>query len=236
MLADGAQFIEIVSGIEASRLLRAQPETLRVVLERETDETWEIPRELRFRTRAWLRNVVKSMTDGLSWRLRREVKPLLDWLYPPDWFFPPTHEEEYAWALYDAHNILSEDQFVCACLQGQIVGIFAYKLGGRWHDGRDVYELTKAYVLPPFRRGWLYARLQRRTIELIRASRPEALIMAFSKNPAVIIQLQRLKWAPLSLSDYSAITQKIGRSGMAPEIHACFSHWRAFMWDPLEEP
>jgi len=226
--------IEILSGIEASQVLSAEPEKLRFMLEAETDETWEIPRALRFRTRARLRNALKSMSDRCGGLLARKIRPLLDWLYPPDWFFPPTREEELSWSLHDAHKILSADQFVCAHSRGEIIGITAYKLGGRWHDGRDVYELTKEYVLPEYRRGWLYAKLQRRAIEAIRANHPEMLIMIFSKHPAVIAQVRRLKWAPLSLSEYSEVSRRIGRSGMAPEIVACFSHWRAFLFDPLE--
>ena len=132
----------------------------------------------------------------------------------------------------DAQGLLEQGNFALVKIEGAVVAICAYKLGGKMPDNRDVYEITKSFTVPEFRDKGLNRQLRERVIQMITERHPGALMMSFTKNRAIIEQCMKLGWQNISIEEYSDITKRIGRSGISPEASIAFQHWEGFLFDP----
>jgi GNAT superfamily N-acetyltransferase len=234
-LPDG-QKGEIYCGEAATKILRAYPDFFRRLLEQEVEATYEIPHLPFWWIRVGLRNLFGPLVEQLG-RLfgsfdRRIGKPLLDFLYPPGWFFPPSKKKQLEWIWDDAQRLLDQGNFALVTLEGAVVALCAYKLGGKMPDNRDVYEISNAFTMPEFQRKGLNRHLGERVIQMITDRHPGAPMMSFTKSRAVIEQCKNLGWLNISIEEYSDITKRIGRSGVSPEASIAFQHWKGFLFDP----
>jgi GNAT superfamily N-acetyltransferase len=117
-------------------------------------------------------------------------------------------------------------------IEGAVVALCAYKLGGKMPDNRDVYEISNAFMMPEFQRKGLNRHLGERVLQMITDRHPGALMMSFTKTTAIIEQCMKLGWQKISIEEYSNITRRIGRSGISPEASGAFQHWEGFLFDP----
>ncbi|MGI0014780.1 MAG: GNAT family N-acetyltransferase [Nitrososphaera sp.] len=234
-LPDG-QKAEICSGQEATKVLRSSPDLFRRLLEQQVEATYEVPRLPFWRVRVGLRNLfgpVVEQIGQLSKSFDRKLgKPLMDFLYPPGWFFSPNKKKELEWIWDDAQSLLDQGNFALVKIDGAVVALCAYKLGGKMPDNRDVYEISKSFTTPEFQGKGLNRQLRERVVQMITDRHPGAPIMSFTKNRVVIEQCIKLGWQDLSIEEYSDITRRIGRSGICPEANAAFQHWKGFLLDP----
>ena len=234
-LPDG-QKAEICCGQEATEILRACPDFFRRLLEQQVEATYEVPHLPFWWVRVGLRNLFGPLVEQLG-RLfgsfdRRVGKPLLDFLYPPGWFFSPNKKKELEWMWDDAQSLLDQRNFALVTIEGAVVALCAYKLGGKTSDNRDVYEITKSFTVPEFQRKGLNRQLRERVIQMITDRHPGAPMMSFTKNRAVIEQCIQLGWQNILIEEYSDITKRIGKSGVSPEASIAFQHWKGFLFDP----
>lgn len=234
-LPDG-QKAEICCGQEATRLLRACPDLFRRLLDQQVEATYEMPPLRLWRIRVGLRNLLGPSVEQigrLSGTFDRSIgKPLMDFLYPPGRFFSPSKKKELEWMWDDAQSLLDQGNFALVLIEGAVVAMCAYKLGGKLLDNRDVYEITKSFTLPEYRGKGFNRRLRERIIQIIKDRDPRIAIMSFTKNRAVIKQCIQLGWQNISIKEYSDITRRIGRSGISPEARIAFQHWKGFLLDP----
>lgn len=140
---------EICCGQEATRILRACPDFFRRLLEQQVEATYEVPHLPFWWVRVGLRNLFGPLVEQLG-RLfesfdRRIGQPLMDFLYPPGWFFSPSKKKELEWIWDDAQSPLDQGNFALVTIDGAVVALCAYKLGGKMPDNRDVYEITKSF-------------------------------------------------------------------------------------------
>ena len=226
---------EICMGSIATPKLKSNLTILRQLVDEETLATHETPALPTAAIRIWLRNLilpsVKEIGHRSSYMNRWFCTPLLNLLYPPGWFFSPTLEEEIDWSWADTQKHLGDDSFSVACVDGKIVAICAFKLGGRLMNGLDVYEITKSDTLSEFRLLGLNQVLRKQTIQTIENRCPDALIMTMSKHNTVINRCKDFRWHEISLEEYSEITRRIGRSGISRDAIRVFKHWKAFLMD-----
>ena len=220
VLPDG-QKGEIYCGQDATEILRACPDHFRRLLDQQVEATYEVPHLPFWWVRVGLRNLLGPLMEQVG-RLsgtfdRRIGKPLMDFLYPPGWFFSPSKKKWLEWMWDDAQSLLEQRNFALVTIEGAVVALCAYKLGGKMPDNRDVYEISNAFTMPEFQRKGLNRYLGERVIQMITDRHPGAPMMSFTKNRAVIEQCIQLGWQNISTEEYSDITKRIGRSGISPE-------------------
>jgi GNAT superfamily N-acetyltransferase len=237
-LPDGNK-AEICYGEEATRELRDHPDLLWQIVEQQGDETYDVPPLPLRQVRVWLRNLLTPVAErigGFSGNFHKKiVKPLIDILYPPGWFFAPTKKEWRQWIWDEAQSLLDQGNFAIARIEGEIVAICAYKLGGELSDNRGVYEITKSFTLQEFRGQGLNRQLREQVIQMITERHPGAPMMSFTKSKPVIEQCIKLGWRAMSIEEYSQITQRIGRSGLSPQAISAFQYWKGFLFDPIKK-
>ena len=226
---------EIYTGSIATQKLKCNLTLLRQLVDEETLATHEIPALLTAAIRIRLRNFLLPTVNKighLSVHINQWIcTPLLNILYPSGWFFSPTLEEEFNWSWADAQKHLEDDSFAVAYIDGKIVAICAFKLGGRSVNGWDVYEITKSFTLNDYRYLGLNQVLLKQTIQTIENRYPSALIMAMTKHKSVINQCKDFGWSEIPLESYSEITQRIGRSGISSDAIRVFKNWKVFLMD-----
>ena len=230
------EVVELLFGERATIELKAFSDVLRQLIELQVDETYEPPVLYHGATVGKLKGIfqfmIQQMSCSSSGILSAVYQKLMKVFFPNGWFFGWTIQDEIDWAWNDASQLLVQNRFALAKLNGEIVSVAAYKLGGKLEDERNVVELTKFITLPDYRGRGLYGVLRKELIRRIQKRYPDAPLVTFTKNKTVIHQCLSMGWRPVSLEVYSEMTKRVGRSGLSPDDMAALQHWKSFILEP----
>lgn len=228
--------IELLFEERAAIELKAFSDVLIQLIGLQVDETYEPPvlfhRINVEKLKCLFQFINQKMSCSSSKVISAVYRKLMNRLFPNGWFFGWTKQDEFNWARNDASQLLAQNRFALAKINGEIVSVAAYKLGGQMEDGRKVFELTKFITLPDYRGRGLYRVLRQELIRRVQQRYPDAPLVTFTKNKTVIHQCLSMGWRPLSLEIYSKMTKRIGRTGLSPEDMAALKHWKSFILEP----
>lgn len=235
-LKDGEE-VELLFEEPAALELEAFSDVLIGFVSLQVDETYEQPvlyeGKNENRAKRILQCIVQKMSNASSGILSSVYRKLMKRVYPNGWFFGWSKQDEFNWAWNDSSQLLKQKRFALAKINGEIVSVAAFKLGGELEDKRKVYELTKFVTLPGYRGRGVYSLLRDEFIRRIQKRFPDSPLMTFTKNKTVIHRCQETGWRPVPLEAYSEITKRIGRSGLSSEDRAALKHWKSFILDPV---
>lgn len=133
-------------------------------------------------------------------------------------------------------KLISEGHVVISRADGEIIGAMAAKKHGKMPDGRDIYEITQAIVLPDFRGQHVGHGLVASLIATIRLSteNQNSPIMSVSKTPEMngICKKYGFKEKPMDFL-YEIVSET---PGTIPWIEDKKNKpdWKVYLMDPLD--
>lgn len=231
---EGEKRLTIVSGDAASRMLTEQPDVVRALMESKVAEEYDWPNIPDAAKRGELYDgflKIKEVNPEEWEEIRDHVD--LEELYPGGY----TIGQEIEWTIQDIQKLIEKGHIAIGVMDGNIVSIIGYKLGGKLEDGTPLYEVTKASTFKEQRNQGVYGHLRDEIVQLVvqnEGDNPQ--FVTATKNSTVIHRISEQGYREISLDDYFELAERAGGGWTDAMKETAHDYgWRAFIYSPLSE-